>query len=229
MEDITVTERAKLWKSTLAVVAGMALTGCFATETRHATSPQPVYDPRTRQLVRLDWDANGNGRVDQRTYFANGVAARTEIDGDDDGRVDRWEYVDATTAVTHVGSSSANDGNEDTWTWVATAAGEVRIDRAQYRDRAVDRREFLLDAVLVRAEEDANRDGVIDKWETWKDGALVTASYDTTFANGRPDRRLVYDGGRLASIEADVDGTGRFERLLQATNLESGEKTRDRH
>lgn len=230
MKDFNVTERAKLWKPLLlGVVAAVGCTGCVVGDTRHVPPPRPVYDPRTRELVRLDWDADGNGRIDQRTYFVGGVAVRTELDANDDGRVDRWEYVDLLARVTRVGSSSADDGNEDTWTWPASDAGEIRIDRAQYRDRAIDRREVLVNDVLVRAEEDANRDGLSDKWESWSGGALVTAAYDTTFSLGRPDRRLVYDGGRLASIEADVDGTGRFERLLQATHLESGEKTRDEY
>lgn len=210
------TERAKLWKHgvALAVVIGsVAGSGCLNRDTTAASAPQPVYDVRSRRLVRLDWDADGNGRIDQRTYFTGTAAVRTEVDSNDDGRVDRWEYVDTAATVTHVGSSSANDGVEDTWTYAASDNGEVRVERAQYRDRVIDRREFLADDILFRAEEDANRDGLIDKWETWLNGALVMAAFDTTFSAGRPDRRLTYAGGQLASIEADIDGTGRFERL----------------
>jgi hypothetical protein len=81
---------------------------------------------------------------------------------------------------------------------------------------------------MVRAEEDANLDGVMDKWETWADGALLVAAFDTSFATGRPDRRVVYEGGRFAYVEADADGNGQFERL--ATHQPgSGDKARDRH
>ena len=213
MNDTRVTERAKLWKPPLLLMATLAGAACVGSDASAASAPQPVYDQRSGQLVRLDWDADGNGRVDQRTYFVGATAVRTEVDSNDDGRVDRWEYVDATATVTHVGSSSAHDGVEDTWTWPSSDTGEVRVERAQYRDRVIDRREFLRDDILFRAEEDANRDGLIDKWETWADGALVMAAFDTTFSAGRPDRRLTYDGGQLAYIEADIDGTGRFERL----------------
>jgi hypothetical protein len=212
MSAIDVTERAKLWSPALLMVLTVASAGCEV-ETQKSAAPQAVYDPRSRQLVRLDWDANGDGRVDQRTYFFGRRAVRTEVDQDSDSRIDRWEYVDPAAAVVRVGSSSANDGVEDTWSWAATASGDVRVDRAQYRDHAIDRREFLRSDQLQRAEEDANRDGLIDKWETWADGALTAASFDTTFAAGRPDRRVVYDGGRVAFLEADLDGNGTFERL----------------
>jgi hypothetical protein len=228
MNHVDVTERAKLWKGPLIGVAAVATVGCLAADTRTASVPQPVYDQQSRQLVRLDWDANGDGHIDQRTYFVGARAARTEVDSDRDARVDRWEYVNASAEVTHVGSSSANDGVEDTWTWPANAAGEVRIDRAQYRDRVIDRREFLRQDTLIRAEEDANRDGQVDKWETWEDGVLVMAAFDTTFATGRPDRRLRYEGGRFAYMETDVDGDGRFVRL--ASNQPGiRREDRDRH
>lgn len=213
MKDINVTERAKLWSVALAMTAAVTSTGCIRTNTTSTPAPRPMYDQRSRQLVRLDWDANGDGRIDQRTYFSGGVAVRSEIDSDADDRVDRWEYVDTAARITRVGTSSANDGIEDTWTWSADASGDVRIDRAQYRDGVVDRREFARGDRLVRAEEDANRDGLIDKWETWDGGVLLVAAYDTRLATGRPDRRLVYEGGRFAYLESDPDGDGKFVRL----------------
>jgi hypothetical protein len=202
------------------------LCGCITEDTRGA--PRPVYDAQSRQLVRLDWDTNGDARTDQRTYFVNAKAVRTEGDVNHDGRVDRWEYVDATGAVIKVGTSSANDGNEDIWTWPVNADGEVRVDRAQYRDGFVDRREYLRNDTLVRAEEDGNRDGLVDKWESWKNGVLAMAAFDTSFMAGRPNRRVVYDAGRVASVEGDPDGNGQFERLA-INQPGSGEKTRDRH
>ena len=204
------TERAKLWKPIVAVLTATAGLGCMTTETG---KPRPLYDQRTRQLVRLDWDANGDGRTEHRTYFVDGIAVRSEVDDNRDGIVDRWEYVDRAAAVTHIGTSSANDGLEDTWTWTTGADGETRIQRAQYRDGSIDRVEVVRENALVRAEEDANRDGVTDKWETWSAGVLREAAYDTSFTRGRPDRRLVYQDGRFVHLESDSDGDGQFERL----------------
>ena len=187
--------------------------------------PHPVYDADTRQLVRLDWDTNGDARIDHRTYFVGAKAVRTEVDGNDDGHVDRWEYVNEAAVIMRVGTSSVDDGTEDTWTWAPDAAGEVRVDRSQYRDGIVDRREYLLEGALVRAEEDANRDGRVDKWERWQSGMLTVAAFDSSFSAGRPDRRVVYDAGRFGHLETDVDGNGQFERL--ASNQPGGGTTRD--
>jgi hypothetical protein len=168
-----------------------------------------------------------DARFDHRTYFVGGSAVRTEVDGNHDGRVDRWEYVDAAAVITRVGTSSADDGNEDTWTWVPDATGEVRVDRSQYRDGLVDRREYLVGGALVGAEEDGNRDGLADKWERWQSGMLIVAAFDTSFSRGRPDRRVVYDAGRFGYLETDVDGNGQFERLV--INQPGGGTTRDRY
>ena len=222
------TERAKLWTTAIVLTAVASAGACVDMESDRSAAPHPVYDAESRQLVRLDWDADGDGRIDQRTYFVNGVAARSEMDSNSDDRVDRWEYVNAAAAITAVGSSSAHDGIEDTWTTPPAEDGSVRIERAQARDRVIDRREFLRDGVLIRAEEDANRDGSVDTWETWQRGVLVSAAFDSTFSRGSPDRRLIYEAGRFAYLEADLDRDGHFERLA-SHQPGSGEKTRDRH
>ena len=180
-------------------------------------APAPVYERTTRQLVRLDWDTDGDGRIEHRTYVHGTVPFRSEIDTNSDGRVDLWEYVGGDGQVVRVGRSSAGDGIEDVWTWASAPGGEVRVDHAQYRDGVADRREFFIQDVLVRAEEDANRDGRIDKWETWDGGVLRVAAFDTSFAASRPDRRVVYEAtGGVAYMEADFNRDGRFERMPAA-------------
>ena len=73
------------------------------------------------------------------------------------------------------------------------------------------RSEYYEAGVRVRAEEDTDGDGRIDKWETWRDGALSTVALDTQ-GRGRPDRRLVYDaGGSEPRLEVDADGSGQFQ------------------
>ena len=63
---------------------------------------------------------------------------------------------------------------------------------------------------MVRAEEDASGDGLVDKWETYADGALATAAFDED-GDGRPDRRLTYGhGGQLLTIESSPDAVGAF-------------------
>ena len=176
----------------------------------------PSYDTFTTKLIQLSADLDDDGRIDQRTYMDGNRPLRGEADVDKDGRVDRWEYFDDRAALVRVGTSSRNDGIEDTWTWVApTPAGERRVSLATHHDRQIDRQEFFKGTTLSRTEDDTNADGRPDKWETYEAGILREARFDTSFARGRADRRLVYDErGQLSVIEADDDGDGRFERVV---------------
>ena len=172
---------------------------------------RPVYDPRTRQLVRLDSDQNGDGVIEVRTYMAGSAPLRTEIDTNQDGRVDRWEYLDANSRVRMVGTSSRGDGVEDRWTLTAVTNGERTLLLSRARDRRIDRREFYRGETLVRAEEDGNADGRTDKWEVWADGRIREAAFDSLGTLGRPDRRVKYDGsGKFQMFEIDPDGDGQF-------------------
>ena len=199
----------------LAVVA--TAWGCEApADTNRARAS---YDRFTSRLIQLSADQNGDGRLDQWTYLDGNRPLRGEADSDGDGRIDRWEYFDANAQLVRVGSSSLNDGVEDTWTYVQPRQGASEIDRSRNRDRHVDRREFFNGDVLLRAEEDANGDGRTDRWERYDGGVLREAAFDTSFAAGRPDRRLLYDGqGRFVAVEADGERDGTFVRLTGAAH-----------
>lgn len=191
-------------------VPGTGLVGCG----RDPSAPHPSYDPSTRRLVRLDVDQAGDGRVDARTYLDGNRPLRAELDLAGTGLIDRWEYFNVAGQLALVGTSSANDGIEDTWTHPVAPDGERRVELARARDRRIDRHEYYRGDALMRAEEDVNGDGLPDKWDTFENGILRTAAFDTTYAAGRPDRRVIYGAdGQFSHVEADVDGDGRFERV----------------
>ncbi len=178
---------------------------------------RPSYDPFTSKLIQLSADTNRDGRLDQWTFLDGNRPMRGEADTDRDGRVDRWEYFNEAAQLVRVGSSSANDGIEDTWTYVQPIDGASRVDRSRSRDRHVDRREYMKGEVLMRAEEDTNADGRIDRWDRYEAGVLREADYDTSFAAARPDRRLRYDAqGKFVAVEADVERDGTFVTLTGA-------------
>jgi len=195
----------------VAVVTVAAL-GCEAPP--DPRSAIPSYDPFTGRLIQLSADQNHDGAIDQWTYLEGNRPLRGEGDTDGDGRVDRWEYFNATAQLTEIGTSSRNDGVEDTWSWVTPINGEARVDRSRLRDRHVDRSEFYKGETLVRVEEDTNMDGRPDKWERYDGGRLVEASFDTTLSRGRADRRLTYNAqGKVQSVELDPEGDGTFVRV----------------
>lgn len=173
------------------------------------------YDAYTAKLIQLSADTNLDGRLDQWTFLDGNRPLRGEADTDQDGRIDRWEYFDADARLVRVGTSSRNDGIEDTWTYVQPTDGVSRIDRSRGRDRHIDRREYLAKDVLVRAEEDTNHDGRLDRWDRYEGGRLREAAFDTSFAAGRPDRRVLYDAaGKYLAVEEDRDRDGTFVRVI---------------
>ena len=200
---------------TLAVGLTLAATvGCAEQGPAKGTHVVPSYDDFSRKLIALSADQNGDGRIDQWTYLDGNRPLRGEADADGDGRIDRWEYFNADGALVTVGTSSVNDGNEDTWTDVSqTRDGETHIARSSNRDHVIDRHEYLRGGVLTHVDEDSNHDGRIDKWSRFEGGVLRDVDFDTTFALGRADRRARYAAqGQFVAIEADINGDGTFVR-----------------
>jgi hypothetical protein len=108
---------------------------------------------------------------------------RIEIDRDENGALDRWEYY-TDNQLAKVGSSSRGDGVVDEWA---------------FHDG---------DGLLARVESDTNRDGTVDKWELFaraengRSPILQAVMLDPD-QDGRPTKRLVYaSDGQLLGIEA---------------------------
>jgi len=210
--DFCVSQRAKL---SLRVMMNMLLLASFAISTGCARSEgkvTPVYDPATRDLVRLDYDVDNDGRVDVRTFMVAGKPTRLEGDQDKDGKVDRWEYYGPGGELLKLGTASGRDGIEDTWLYQAGRSRRMEISTA--RDGMVDRFEYYDDTQLVRVETDANRDGTIDHWEEYDHGNLRVLRMDDEAHPGRPVRRLTYHEGAEPLLEVDPDGDGVFEKAM---------------
>jgi hypothetical protein len=166
------------------------------------TGIQAVYDPATGRLQQLRLDSDKNGTVDTVSYMDGTRVIRIEVDKDEDGRVERWEYYGPERQLEKVGFSRANDGKEDAWSFNGLDGSVVRIDISTERDGRVTRTEHYQNGVLTRAEDDDDRDGRADRWETYDGGRLASVAFDTTH-RGTPDRRLVYG----------ADGAATFTRL----------------
>jgi hypothetical protein len=162
----------------------------------------PVYDA-SGAIKRIDYDTDRDGRIDMRSYLANGQTVRIEADGNGDGVVDRWEYYGAGGELARLGTSSESDGVEDTW--VVQTGDQMRVDISTRRDGVADRHELHEHGITVRAEQDTNGDGRIDQWQRFERGKLRELLIDTTQASGRPDRRLVYaENGALQRVDSPV-------------------------
>lgn len=132
------------------------------------------YDPNSGRLERLDVDTNKNGRLESFSYWDGSRLIRIEIDKDEDGRIDRWEHYDDANKMISLGSSSRDDQVEDTWSYP-------------------DDKGFL-----TRVESDTDRDGLLDKRETFvprpqePDGRVLRTVELELDQAGKPGRRLYY-------------------------------------
>ena len=195
-----------------------ALTGCIALaaivsagcqrrpETRRI---EPVYDPKTGKLQLLKYDSNGNGVIDTWSYMDGARAVRIDIDADEDGKIERWEYYGPNQKLEKVGFSRSNDGKEDAWSYPGEGGAVERIEMSTKRDGKVTRVEHFKADRLVAAEEDSDQDGRIDKWESYDGDRLASVSFDTQH-RGTADRRLIYAADGAARLEVDLAGDGHF-------------------
>jgi len=192
----------------LALAAGLA-SACWR---GHAVDPKkkivPVYDSDGR-LQLLKYDANGNGTFDTFSYMDGARVVRIEIDQDEDGRIDRWEYYDANQRLEKIGMSRANDGTADAWAYYDAQGSLSRIDVSTRRDGRVTRVEHYVKNVMVSADEDTDGDGRADKWERYDGGRLASVAFDTAH-RGVPDRRLTYLSDGATRFEVDAKGDGTF-------------------
>jgi hypothetical protein len=172
------------------------------------------YD-KSGRLTRLEYDRNGDGKIDTWGYMDGSRVVRIEVDEDGDGKVDRWEYHrDPKTTDDSQGSTGSPGASSS-----ASAGGAdptlERIERATKHDGKVSRREYFESGLLARVEEDTDGDGKIDKWETYSSGTLAIMAIDTK-GRGTPDRRLIYQpDGSLSRIEMDPSGNGTWHPLPQ--------------
>jgi hypothetical protein len=199
------------------VVAQAAVSACVRKNDAFTPQVEPVYDTTTGRLRLLQYDSNGDGKIDTWSYMNGSQAVRIEVDRDGDGRVDQWQYYEGTPRVQKVGFSMRGDGKEDAWSYLGPDGTITRVESSPRRDGRVTRIEYYESGALTRAEEDTDGDGRVDKWETYRDSRLFVVAFDTTH-RGTPDRRIVYDADANGRVEVDREGTGHFVSSLTVQN-----------
>ena len=177
---------------------------------------QLLYGPDGR-LLRLLYDGNGDGTADVVTlYGPDGKPTLAQVDTDLDGVVDRWEHFGPGGVLEKVGTSGHKTGRPDAWFYPDAAGAIRRRDFDDDRDGTVDRIETGPDAGPFREAQDTDGDGRPDRWLVL-DGGRVAAEELDTDGDGKPDRRLVRDrAGKVAGVEVDPDQDGTWDRAAPA-------------
>lgn len=152
---------------------------------------QATYNETTGKLSHLTLDGRKDGKPNITSYMDGSKFVRIEIDSNEDGKVDRWEYYGDDQKVTRVGFSRSNDGKPDVWATRAPDGSLSKLELSTRGDGAVSRIEFYEAGRLARAEEDTDANGRPDKWETYVSGELVSVSFDT-MKSGKPTTTVDY-------------------------------------
>lgn len=183
--------------------------------------PAATYDPGTGRLQTLTADANKNGRNDTVSYMDGTRILRIELDLDENGHVERWDFYGREGSLEKVGFSRQNDGVMDAQAFYAPEGTLLRMEVSTRRDGTFDRTETYEGGLLKRSADDTDGDGKPDKWDEYVreggDGAVptyavVSSSFDDS-GRGRPERRFVFGpGGAIERVEVDPDGDGIFVR-----------------
>lgn len=232
--------RSRLLSHSIGVLAlTSALAGCSRAGATAADQPSADYDKATGRLRRLTFDADQNGRNDSVSVMDGTRIDHIEVDTDENGKVDRWDYYDAERRLVKIGISRQNDGVMDAVEYYETepkSAGPesrvpgpdeseqkpTRIEVSTERDGRFDRVEFYEHGVLARVEEDTDEDGLVDKWELYAPvshprpgdppSSVTSVAFDDAH-RGTPTRRMVFaDDGSVDRVEVDPDGDGIFEQ-----------------
>jgi len=198
----------RLFSLTAASFALVAVAACAPPESP-TKKIEPTYNRQTGRLELLRYDSDGDGVFDTFSYMDGARIIRIEIDRNEDGKVDRWEYYGPDRKIEKIGFSRAEDGKEDAWSFAGADGAVDRVEISTKRNQTVDRIERYEKGVLVRAEEDTDGDGKFDKWETYDGDRLSSVAFDTMH-RGTPDRRFVYGPDGSARMEVDLQGTGTF-------------------
>jgi len=186
-------------RTLLALVAvHAAFHGCSAEPSRakwHLVEKGPfqaLYRP-DGHLDRVAYDGNGDHRAEVVTFFAPGGAPlRAQIDTDNDGIVDRWEFYGPDGRVAKVGTSRRIPGKPDLWSYPDGFGGVARREYDDDGDGKPDRAEVLL-------------------------GDQVVAEEFATKGDGHWNRRIIRaKDGSIARIDLDSKGDGSWQTSLPA-------------
>lgn len=175
------------------------------TDPQHKTTA--TYNQETGQLTDLTSDRNGDGKPDTWAKMDGKRLLSIAIDRNGDGVPDRWETYSTAASL---GVTPPPGAPQDVIVKAEEANGAS--------PKTITRREFYERGVVARVEEDTDNNGQVDKWEYYTNGVVSRVDLDLQ-GRGTPDRRLIYGAdGNLDHVEADPQGTGKFEPLRAADN-----------
>jgi hypothetical protein len=204
-------------------VFSVCLAGCSGPGSAGNRAAVAQYNPATGRLERLEFATTANARNNATGIMFGARVERIEVDEDNDGRLDRWEFYDDHGRLEKVGFSRRATGSIDAVAFYGKDAAVERIEISTRGDGHFNRLEHYRSGSIARVEEDTNADGRPDKWEIYTvnrselpgESRIEIAAFDDAF-RGTPNRRFVYrPNGTVLRVEIDPDADGIFESAVE--------------
>ena len=173
---------------TPAIAIALVVTACTGTPQQ---AVETKYDQDTGKLSQVAIKSPRDGKPDIISYMDGTRFIRIEVDQNEDGRIDRWEYYSGDQKLEKVGFSRADDGVVDAWAFRAEDGSIARVELSTHRDGRANRVEMYEKGTLKEAREDTDGDGRVDKWETYESGRLVKVGFDGA-GKGQPTYVIDY-------------------------------------
>jgi len=167
---------------------------------------------RNGKLAKLVCDPNGDRKLNEFSYYNDGVLVREELDLNYDGRVNSWRYFEH--GVMTRGEYDSNfDGFVDQWNEFENGI----IIKSFYdtnHDTKKDKFFYYSNRHLDRMEQDHNHDGKMDQWSQYNDFGHKTKSKQDVNFDGIIDKWEVYKNNRIIKVYLDSDMDGQPDKEI---------------
>lgn len=153
-------------------------------------------------LREIRYDSDGDKVADVFAHFSGrAIPDRLEIDGNQDGKIDRWDDYDIEGTLIRY-ATSAKGGVPDRFIEVDPKTQlTTRIETDADQDGRRERVELFIAGRMTRAEIDTNGDGIRDRVQIWEGSRMTSEELDID-GDRRPDVRIVHSKtGTISKVE----------------------------
>src|SRR5262245_33193577 len=106
----------------------VSLAGCSLPGPAGESAAIAQYDPATGRLDRIEFATTRNGHRNATGIMHGTRVQRIEVDEDEDGKLDRWEFYDDHHRIERVGFSRRGNGVIDAIAFYGKGAAVERIE-----------------------------------------------------------------------------------------------------
>ena len=164
------------------------------------------------KVLKLEIDSNNDGVMDRFQYYQNGALVRIESDLDNDQQIDAWDYFNKEKRIRHEGANSL--GNVNQVVFFDEKESPLRIEKDSTGDGKFDTVYNYKDGTIFSLTKDTDQDEKVNIWQTFQAGKPVERKVDDDDGDGKAERISRYNSmGFCEKSLHDLDNDGKHEVL----------------